>query len=218
MSQSDSKRRQLLIRGYLRNFETQFKLSFIPDGIQHIIYLFQKNCDVWDDSIFAALEKPQHIQIDAKEKDVIRVLDDARCTIYGSHIVNTGVYKWTLKILNINYNNINYPPFVGVIKNTPNDVLAQHYSDTSWYTSHKGYMLCGGVQKLYCSAFNEKTYGKAFDRSNHVIEMILNLNKKTISYTINGTDCGVAFKDIELVDYRFALGVCGNRGSSFQFL
>ena len=37
------------------------------------------------------------------------------------------------------------------------------------------------------------------------------MDDKTLSYTINGTDYGVGFKDIEEGTYRLAISICVNR-------
>ena len=81
----------------------------------------------------------------------------------------------------------------------------------------------GPYQHMYCfwasssiSLWQSSTrvtekYGEPFEKEGDTIELYLNMDDKTLSYTINGNDYGVAFKDIEQGNYRVAVSVCVNR-------
>ena len=62
-----------------------------------------------------------------------------------------------------------------------------------------------------------RRYGTRQAYSGDVIEMILNLNKREISYSLNDVDLGIAFSDIEVTQYKAVVSTNG-AGQSVQFI
>ena len=62
----------------------------------------------------------------------------------------------------------------------------------------------------------EKPYGKVCDTGS-IIDIYLDLDKKTLSYHIDGKDYGVAFEDVKEGTYRLAVTLTG-KGTTVQIL
>ena len=209
-------RRELLVWGYIRQLEKIHNDMNIPIEINDIIYLFQRIYDQWDKKY-----SNEHIMID-QEKSMITFNapnNHEFVTAFGSHSVSKGIFKWKIKLLSFVNNGLHGgSPFVGIIEDKEELVQSSQSGDWDGY----GYQFCGGSGNLYSEwAYRENKaidYGCKWKEEGDVIEMILDLDDYTLSFSVNGEGFGVAFKNIMDTNYRLVLSAFNCKGSQFGML
>ena len=89
---------------------------------------------------------------------------------------------------------------IGVFK-TKNEIPIETRVDN--YTPRDGYGLIVNYRRTtYDDDGKRGFFGNGYCKSGDIIEMILDLNNMTLSYTVNEEQWGVAFSDIEQTTYR----------------
>ena len=73
------------------------------------------------------------------------------------------------------------------------------------------YCFLASITALQAPGIWKDDYAEPFEKEGDTIELYLDMDNKTLSYTVNGNDYGVAFKDIEEGNYRLAVSICVNR-------
>ena len=82
-----------------------------------------------------------------------------------------------------------------------------------------GHQLCAGNNELWDKSGRPCYYANCrWRETGDILEMILDLNEKTLRYILNGKDCGIAFNDIDDGSYRLAVTCWGGTGAEFEFL
>ena len=211
-------RYKLLVTGYIRDQEKIHRLKHIPTEIHDIIFEFQQNDDMWD------IEKSSNdIEIDQENK-TITILSNRSPTAFGCQIIEKGMFKWKVKILEMNYGGSKTsPPYFGVIEDEY-DNLEKYANITDW--ENVGYMLCGGTSRIlregdddeYEDANQNMDCYVQPNNAGDIIEIILDFERGVIEFMVNGIDCGNHFKNIKQTKYRLAVGVNQCKGSKFALL
>ena len=188
------KSRQITVYGYIHEYEKVNDVN-IPKGIILVLILFYGNDkDEWD---------PKHISeyMTLSDKTITQKKYDYASS-YGKRIIDSGVFKWRLKVNECN----NYGFLLGIRRVEDKETYPP--TDT-WFTEggfQNGYGFYSHEPILTSSdgfALGEKYGIKPSNGS--IIEMILDLDDLTLSYIIDGKDYGKAF-DVAKGKYR--LGVC----------
>ena len=194
--------RQLTVLGYIRQYEKVNKIH-IPQGIVLVFILFYGNdSDEWD---------PKFISYTMKltDRTVTQTLD-AEGSSYCKRIIESGIFKWKFKIDQCKGGFI-----LGIWKiknNTTTPPLKVWFTknETPFSQRHKpeSAAVYGFHSKTSCLTRNDgwalgPEYG-IYPANDSIIEMILDLNKLTLSYIIDGKDYGKAF-DVEKSKYRAAV-------------
>ena len=209
--------RKLLVDGYIRNIETVYRTLDIPIEIIDIIYLYQKLYDSWS-------KKYSHTSAIIDDvTNVITFNSGKPCTAYGCHVVDTGIFKWKIKILSRcdEDKRCHHYPYIGIIKDD-NEVLQTFADDPDWES--EGYQFCGGSGQFYgMNLYGHVGYSYVpFDNlrwkePGDVLEIILNLHQKRLDVVVNETDIDVLCDIVEKGKYRLALG-CNAIKTQFELL
>ena len=144
---------------------------------------------------------------------------DEELTIFGEHVIERGVFLWRLKIIKIECNNDSVipDPHIGIV--TSDDEYLQKYTySLNW---EQGCQLDAGCHLLWSSLAGipeKQRYNCLWNGHGDILEMVLDLNKRTLKYKVNGKDFGVAFNSIPTGQYRLALGCMDAKGSEFEIL
>ena len=203
-------KQELLVSGYVRNIERMYDIKNIPLDIMDIIYLYQQFCDKWS-------RKYSHddIIIDGI-KNTITFSKDTNVTAFGSHVAENGIFKWKIRIISISYESVfKAYPYVGIIKD--DDSVLKAYTDrASW--EYDGYQFCAGTGSFY--GMGDPDEGESFDvkwnKPNDILEIILDLNQRTLEFIINEIESVVAPLIIAKGKYRLAIGVNNAKGAQFE--
>ena len=191
----------VLVSGYIREFTNECN-SDIPSDIIKLCFLFWfiDVCDEWDKSLCHQL-----VDINGgcfKLSDNIAFSDKIYCcTAFGTHTVDHGIFVWRMKFKT----NMTWI-CIGVIPDK-SDLLKEEQIDNAYgrfsakggcfLLNMNGVIYHGGIDK-YCDVFTAK---------DTVIEMTLDMDKHTISYKVNGTDCGIAYDKLNEKRYRLAVTI-----------
>ena len=191
-----------------------YKSLNIPLEINDIIFSYSKLCEEWS---------KKHSHKDAiinGTKTNIKFVSDMRRTAFGTLVVEEGVFRWKLKIISFDNLREGYGyPYVGVIEN---DVDLTEYKNYGFW-DEVGCQLCAGNSGLY--SHDSDLYDTDDDASYHdqvnviatdnyqcewkkvgdILEIILDLNERTLRFAVNDKDCGIAFRNIKQTSYRLAL-------------
>ena len=206
--------RELLVWGYVREIEMEYKQMNIPFEINDIIYLYQRFCDEWSKRYSNST-----LVIDEKEDgNSVCFKNDEISTAFGEHVVEQDVFKWKLKVkrmMDVKY--YSGYPFIGIMENNDNN-LSEYSADGGW--SDCGYQLCAGNNGLWCPTGERGTDGFEckWKKPGDILEIVLDLNERTVRFILNDEDCGVAFKDIKKTHYRLALTCQAVDGSKSEFV
>ena len=207
-----SREDDILVVGYIRqSIENKFNIS-IPTEIIKICHSFWGffACDEWDE---------------AKSYHTVTIIgprfssnDKVNHSVYGKQIIKSGIYHWKIKMIKKASSFYENHPFVGIVRDE--NILGKYSTDCMW-CNRGGYLLCG-ASNLIAPPSSGKSYGsQPFVNTGDVLELILDLKKKTIKYIINDKDQGIAFKNVRGVGnsgYRFAVGMIRASECEFEFL
>ena len=211
-TQSDYRGR-MLVWGYVRNVEKQYKDMNIPLEINDIIYLYQRIREEWDEKYSS-----KDIKID-ETKSMITVTSNESPTVYGTHSVSEGIFVWKIRMISWEPATWGSPPFVGITEDIDKHLV--EYKNVSGWTT-KGYEMCGKTGGLYSppegNHYTTPSYKGRWDEQGDILEMTLNLNAATLSFKTNDTNYGIAFRDIKQAKYRLAISFLRNKDAKFQLL
>ena len=139
------------------------------------------------------------IQIKSKGKTLHKQGNDPQ-TCFATKLINSqhiGTYKWTFKLVRCEHQLV-----IGISSNHKMTDRAFHRNLKS---CNYAYDVFNG-QKVSKNKFAD--YGCKCSR-NDKIEMLLNLNKKQLSFRVNDIDQGVAYNDIEQnKNMKYSLSIC----------
>ena len=208
---------KLLVAGFIRGIEKMYKIKNIPNEINDIIYLYQRLYDEWDTKW-----TNDYVNIDETNTTITIKEDDesnmGHAIAFGKRVVSEGIYIWKIKIICIKLT-FESPPYVGIIENNE-EYLKRYRDDFLW--DNVGYQLCGGNSVL-CGPLSSN-YHKTSDyqclwkKEGDVVEIILDLNERTLGFKVNDIDYGVAFSNIHKTEYRLAVSTLSMKGSKFAFV
>jgi len=119
------------------------------------------------------------------------------CNILGNKQVSCGLHQWTVKLVKMRMEII-----IGIAPFDVNKNQANLYGSCGWYLYCNKSTLYSGPPMN----FSNKAYSDTALTQGSTITVKLDIDKKTISYVINGTDYGIAYQDI-LTDKKLSLCV-----------
>ena len=217
MASQWTKNQELLVWGYIRETEN---IYYIPIEINNIIYLYQKICDKWNKN----LSNNKYIKMNKSQSMIIIENDIYNTTVFGENIVSKGIFKWKIQILSLIYNGFSKMegPFIGIIENKEKNLIKYKNND-EWHEC--GYQLCAGngdfVSYLKYNKFEWNNNCK-WNKNNDILEIILNLNKQTLSFKVYDKRLFITsyckYYNIKQTDYRLAVSIEYFQGSKFQLL
>ena len=198
----------ILVVGYIKShIEKQYDMT-IPEDVIKVCHSYWGSfgCDIWDKNFINS----GYCKINDYETIVTSLTNEHYC-IYGTHIVKSGVYKWTLK-LNATTDTIQENhPFIGIIKNKEAH-LNKYKTSCMWNRNQGGYFLCGKSGKIVPPGTGRKWGQATFKNVNDILEVILDLDNLTLGFSTNGKDEAIAFKGIHKQEYRLSVGMLkGNK-------
>ena len=189
---------KLLVWGFIHDIHKIHKSLNIPVDINDIIYLYIKFCDEWSREY-----THNDINIDVITNE-IKSNSNGLMNAFGSQTVQSGVYKWQIKILSLHYkSNFDARPYVGIIKDDE-EQLRLYVGSGSW--ERVGYQFCGGNGCKFASKSYDYSCMFRWKNPNDVLTIVLDLDEGTMRLGVNDKDYGIAFENIEPGKYRLALG------------
>ena len=203
-----------LINGYIRNMQVILPKDEtfynIPPLINHICLIYYGSTDEWDSKYISKKMKLQ-------DNCITNISDVAYeyVSAFGRAIISSGKFHWKFKIEKVQ--KTGWYIVIGIWK-----IKSEVEPPKETYFTHKGYKSGYGfvtedgklVTETGGSSF--KKYGVPC-KTGDIIDMYLDLDKLTLSFAINGTDYGPAFRDIENTSYRMALNM-QQKGDSLRLL
>ena len=190
--------------------EKECKISNIPEVISEVIYSFQKFCDEWDDKYSHKYLKIDNVQ------NMITYTTDNMMTAYGSQTVKSGKFTWRLRLKSYTYCRAGaFPPYIGIIQD--NDAMMKRYEDGNGWEA-VGYQLSSAPTCFATDGEVAGAYKCSWCKNGAVLEMTLDLDKRSPSFVMNGTDYGNAFWDIQVDTYRLAISMLFSQGSEIELL
>ena len=170
----------ILVSGFIKNIMNEHKLD-IPDDIIGVCFLFWliKTCDAWDQSLC-------HESVNIDGSCAMMSDDSECCTLFGTQTVESGVFKWYLKLAT----KIKWA-CIGIIKNEKR--IIEDNKCNNEYGFEKG---CGcffllsrspianGLLMFDGQEIVDYAANPCCDKGT-IIEMTLNMDQKTIKYEVN---------------------------------
>ena len=207
---SNDKRCEFLVWGFIRNIERAIKgYHLIPSDIYHLIYIHQM-FDRWN-----AKYETKNNKIDVTRSIISITGDD---TAFGTYAISRGVFTWRVIIISsiswMRGSMNGSKPHIGIIEDN-DKYISQFRYDSDW--DDYGYKLCAGDGSLYSySKRQDKTIIDClWNKEGDILEMMLDLNERTLSFKINNKDFGILFRNIKQCSYRLALSA-GSHCSEFM--
>ena len=117
---------------------------------------------------------------------------------YLSKIVNQGVHRWIFRINKVNRSGSSMTIAIWKTKYIEN-------IDRCLYDAANGKSYGWMITGLYLTSAGR--YGIDKPKDGDIIEMIIDLNKRTLRYFCNGIDLGDAYQDIDKTTYRAAISM-----------
>ena len=196
--------------GYVKVAE-MYKIKNVIE-INDIIYL-SRLCDEWTDKY-----KTKNVLVVKKMQRLLSI--PQRMQKIGIYIVSEGLFRWKVKMVSFTFNSHGGPPFIGIIEDKE-DFLEELFEDgeQSWWDDH-GYEFCARTGSLFGDTDCHVTsmYQCRWMNDGDVLEMTLNLDERTLGFTVNNKDFGVAFSNIKQAKYRLAFSTFKSKESQFMLL
>ena len=125
-------------------------------------------------------------------------------TSYLQKIVHVGIHTWKFKLLMIQGYTVNIGLWKTKYLIETGEFLDQPDKQYAYQVSH------GCLTEMHEDGFAIYTKENSYRKpcvTGDVIEMTLDLDERTIRFNVNEVDLGIAYKDIEQVSYRAAVGL-----------
>merc|ERR1712228_93361 len=194
---------QLTVFGFIREAQQQLfgsnddSYHIIPDLVTYITLNFYYERVFWEkiNKRFTLSEDNKTLTCDKKTRKQLQGWDNASFVNIEIDSMQPCIAKWTLRI-----DKSKHHVMIGIIggRLTTDVGLFESYDYAYWSASGESR---GGLNASW------KSYGDKF-KDGDVIDCILDLKKKEISFHKNGIDQGVACEDVQCdKDFKFRLGV-----------
>eukprot|EP01084_Bolivina_argentea_P293085 504022_1 len=203
----------LLVYGYIRDSSHNLDIIF-PLELFDIIWLYgldfkQIACDMNEQfDKFDPITKHSAFTIDTIVTDSDTIIREGGTNpfIFGTMRVNKGCTIWKFKVIEpVVY-------WIGVVRANS---IRKEESSLHWGDKGPIHLLCAQNGYLYPSGsanavkkWNETRRAFTFDKSGDIICMLLDMNEKRISYSLNGGEFAYAFIDIDTeIEYVMAISI-----------
>ena len=210
MSTQQELRGELLVWGRL---EKECQIDNIPEDINNIILLFQKVCDLWDREY-----SNTDLEFDEDGSSVI-LKNDAWVTAYGQAVVKSDIYKWRIKIENLEQDQkYREGPYVVIIVDKV-QYLKQYISSDGW--DEDGYQLLAGLGNIAFCIGEQVEFESdcSWSKEGDILEITLDMNARTLMFVVNDDeDTAIICSNIMQSEYRLALTPGRLHGAKFVLL
>ena len=207
---------KLMVWGYIRNIERLInKMMNIPNEIYDMIFLYQQYADQWSKE-----HKTMFAQIMDETKVTLSMSYHPQAFVLGERVVDEGIFRWRLKMLCIRYaSSPTGHPEIGIIEDIK-DYTSILKGNGYWHNI--GYQFSGGNGMVYSGLEFETSNNKGYLykylwKVDDILEIVLDLDERTLKLKINDGEYRVAFTGIEKRKYRLALS-CRNAYGEFVLL
>ncbi len=203
----------ILVSGYVHQIMDELKLS-IPNEIIGLVFSFWfiDVCDTWSKSFSCSL-------FDIDDDEILKVNKSKDhnygavwlLSAFGNQSVEKGTFEWKIKFIN----RIQWI-CIGII-NDDKESIEKDVTNNNYGMSYKrgGCFLLNVNGTFY--RFNTSSYCPVFHDKDTIVTMILDMDKRTLSYKINDKDYGVAWDAVKYKKYRLVVTLRDN-GDEIEFL
>ena len=191
---------KICVYGFIRKTEQLFPTDnsyyMIPALVIHWIILYFASLDGFD-----ALNVTESYQLSQANMVITRnVVKSFSTCAYLKAIAKQGVHRWGFKLRACN--DSGYYMAIGIWKLTQPICIYESIElvgvqDGAYYA-----WLLNGKKTVPSAAIHVYDYGEDICMTGDVVEMILDLEKKTLSYKVNEKDYGIACQNIENTSYK----------------
>ena len=193
----------ILVCGYVKHIMNIYQIQ-IPDEIIGLCFLFWliKPCDEWDSSLC-------HKSISINGLYAEWTSDIRIHTLYAIKTVKSGVFKWALQLKTKSKIDWGY---IGIIKSDQHYMKRNQCRSAHEWDRGSGWALadCNGILNSlfhYVGINSQLGQRSLCWDDGTIIEMILNLNEKTLEYRINDENYKTAPIDLSLSRDGYRLAV-----------
>ncbi len=183
-------KQELLFSGFIRENAIKSQGDIL---LKSAIFIVNKYAEflpeIWDKQLKSQLIDIQSLSVIINTKTKM----DREKSIYCIKKVSKGKHKWEFKYDKVTPGQWNLIGIAKTSKTLPTEKAFMGYSEGN------GYAFAGPQQTTAEPRW--KSYGTKC-KSGDIVEMILDLDKRTLSYIINGKDYGIAEDQIEKTEYR----------------
>ena len=186
-------KRKLTVSGFMRKIEKTLNLQ-IPVGIDTICILFYGNgTDQWDSHLI-----PDNVAKLDEENQIVTNISGI-CNVYMKRIIDNGYHEWKLKVkFSGGSGNSLMIGLWRIQKDKSPPITNTHYNKGR----EQGYGFHCSSGELICTDKGFGVSAKYGVRVTHaIVDMIVDFNKLSLSFKIDGKDYGKAF-DIKKNKYR----------------
>ena len=206
------------VNGYLRRIQTLFPSDNVyyntPDLVSHWCILYFYIREKFD---------PNHCYksytISHDDTKMTRITGD-NGSIYLSRTAEYGTHEWEFKIIELKDDY--WYTTIGIWKMTydinpehPVNNCSQSNKVYGWIINDK--CLTMAPEAIAIGSHRSREYGERVYGTGDIITMKLDLNKKELSFSVNGKDLGVAFAGIDDTEYKAMVSMNG-RGDQMEIL
>eukprot|EP01083_Nonionella_stella_P245868 854214_1 len=152
--------------------------------------------DEWDTD-----NKGDHIVVGMNKTRCINDIDNEYQSVFGSCVAVHGVHQWRLKVIKTTYHML-WNTMIGIFQMG----MKRKVCNTYFIENAHSYAFIGNCGVCVCNDKNENEtkYG-AIVKDGSIIDVILDCNKHTLKYTIDGKDYGIAYEHIPQTAYCLAV-------------
>ena len=180
----------LLFSGWIRRNSTKFQCEMILTSAIFIINKYAEFLpEIWDQKLKSKYIDIQGLSVVINTKQKM----NGEQSIYCIKRVSTGKHKWKFRYDQVTRNVWN---LIGIAK-----TRTQLPTEKPWMGIGGDYGYAFAGPQSVTAEPKWRLYGKCCN-SGDIVEMILDLDERTVSYTINGKDYGIADDNIEQTEYR----------------
>ena len=176
----------------------------IHDLIKQICTLYYASIHEWDPKYISGA-----IELNQEAKSIKHTQDSSSSSTFLKDTFLSGIHQWRFKIDKCDEDDI-WTSTIGIWKtrfgDPPKDTGFTFSNDNSSYGF--AYNIAALIDPESGESHEEEwnRYGKEVT-SGDIVEMHCDMNKLELSFSVNGVDYGVAYKDIEKTEYKVAVNL-----------
>ena len=204
-----SDRHKLAVFGYIHTVQKLFPCGdsyyHIHDLIKQTCTLFYASIHEWDTEFMGP-----NVQFIEKTNSIKHTKPSQSSSSFLKDKFISGVHHWRFRIDKCKVVT-NWTTTIGIWK-TKSDIIDKWYPFCAAFTDnyhHEWYAGYGYEYNVGCLTYDgngEREYGVKVEEGD-IVEMYCDMNKLELRFSVNGTDYGVAFANIEDTEYRAAVNL-----------